>query len=184
MTKLNLICTTSVITLLLFASVFYGSCKKDVSENKCVNVVCANGGECKDGKCICKSGYEGANCELYWFTKFIGIWKMTHKFHDGNQTIQRTYTVVIKPTTTDATVILIDDFFGTANYDNVICNLTSSKTFSLKENQTLAQNEFVVKSGNATIDDLGIKITGSFTANLAWYGPTAERDITFEMIKQ
>ncbi len=31
--------------------------------DKCKNTVCLNGGACKDGTCICPTGYTGVNCD-------------------------------------------------------------------------------------------------------------------------
>lgn len=38
----------------------------------CDKVVCKVSQVCKNGTCFCKDGYEGANCDVYSATKFIG----------------------------------------------------------------------------------------------------------------
>ena len=76
---------TAAITLLSFSAVLNTSCNK--SENSdpnvnnsvtgndpCKDVKCQNGGTCKNGKCICPSGYEGDNCERLIAQKFTGNW--------------------------------------------------------------------------------------------------------------
>jgi hypothetical protein len=54
-------------TISLFLSIFLlvavvlvsSSCEVD----KCKNTVCLNGGACKEGNCICPTGYTGTTCE-------------------------------------------------------------------------------------------------------------------------
>jgi EGF-like domain len=52
--KLLIFCTT------LLLSFCFSNCEK---ENKCKDTVCLNGGACKDGTCICPTGYNGAMCQ-------------------------------------------------------------------------------------------------------------------------
>jgi hypothetical protein len=50
---------TALFVLFTFSIVTYTSCKED----KCKNIVCANGGSCAEGKCVCPTGYTGTVCE-------------------------------------------------------------------------------------------------------------------------
>lgn len=47
-----------LLTLAAFTCITYVACK-----DACKGVACLNGGSCQDGKCVCPSGYTGANCE-------------------------------------------------------------------------------------------------------------------------
>jgi len=58
-----------------FSAVTYTSCNSD----KCKAIVCAYGGVCSDGACICPSGYEGTQCETISREKFLGVWMVLEK---------------------------------------------------------------------------------------------------------
>ena len=51
---------TIILVLSAFVAVIYSSCKKD----KCKGVDCKNTSICKDGLCVCPTGYSGKFCEL------------------------------------------------------------------------------------------------------------------------
>ena len=52
------------------STLLYTSCEKD----SCVDLSCQNGGTCADNFCRCKTGYEGAECEIKLTSRFIGRW--------------------------------------------------------------------------------------------------------------
>ena len=61
----------SVAAFLAVAStITYTSCEKDA----CTELKCRNGGACAEGFCRCKTGYEGAECELKQTDKFLGTY--------------------------------------------------------------------------------------------------------------
>lgn len=64
---------SALSTLIAFSAVTYTSCTPD----KCKSVVCANGGVCNNGACLCASGYEGAQCEAVTRDKFTGNWNVS-----------------------------------------------------------------------------------------------------------
>lgn len=61
---------TSIIIITLFTMiVFYqSSCTHDACKAR--NVICNNGGFCRDGDCICPNGYEGDSCQFKVNKKF------------------------------------------------------------------------------------------------------------------
>lgn len=77
---------TSVVTLLTFVSVTFYSCKPD----KCKQVNCAYSGVCKEGACVCQTGYEGEHCETITRDKFKGIWNVKE---DGTVSSVAEYTL-------------------------------------------------------------------------------------------
>lgn len=79
---------TALGTILLFFAVAFNSCKEDL----CKNVSCAYGGTCKDGSCMCQTGYEGDHCETVTREKFKGIWNVNE---DGTITSIAQYAVSI-----------------------------------------------------------------------------------------
>ncbi len=71
-----------------FSAVTSTSCEPD----KCKAIVCAYGGVCKEGTCICPAGYEGYQCETITRDKFKGTWTV---FENGTVTNSAKYDVVI-----------------------------------------------------------------------------------------
>lgn len=65
--------TGLVIVMLFGATAYFSSCV----HNACVarNVVCKNNGTCRDGDCLCPSGYEGDSCQFRVNEKFAGTYK-------------------------------------------------------------------------------------------------------------
>ena len=51
-------------------TVTFTSCEKD----SCTDLKCKNGGACSEGFCRCKTGYEGAECELKISDRFLGTY--------------------------------------------------------------------------------------------------------------
>lgn len=52
------------------------SCQHD----SCVDLNCElHGGSCIDDVCVCPPGYEGAECEIPSYTRFVGMWVGTSK---------------------------------------------------------------------------------------------------------
>lgn len=51
-------------------AVTFTACQKDA----CEKLNCQFGGSCRDGYCHCRTGYEGAECEVKTVNKFIGTY--------------------------------------------------------------------------------------------------------------
>ncbi len=86
---MNRIIVTAICTLLIFSGTLFHACKKD----KCDQVSCAFGGVCKDGSCLCQTGYEGEHCETVTRDKFKGIWNVNE---DGTLSPAAQYTTSIE----------------------------------------------------------------------------------------
>lgn len=56
--------------LAVATTVTYTACEKDA----CADLKCRNGGNCAEGFCRCKTGFEGAECELKVTDKFVGTY--------------------------------------------------------------------------------------------------------------
>jgi len=52
-----------LLIILLIMISFMASCGEEGEEDLCENVICQNEGTCNEGKCECKTGFEGENCE-------------------------------------------------------------------------------------------------------------------------
>ena len=69
-TTIRTIFISALAVVASFISVVYISCKPD----RCANVICANGGTCNAGKCVCMDWYEGSSCQTACRLKFLGSW--------------------------------------------------------------------------------------------------------------
>jgi hypothetical protein len=89
----------------LFSLTYMSSCNRD----KCKTIVCAFDGVCNNGACICKSGYEGSNCETLTRDKFTGNWTV---FEKGSTTLAAQYPISIVPSGTSPTDVVINNFYN------------------------------------------------------------------------
>lgn len=67
---LKTILLSALGTFAAFSAVTFNSCNND----KCKAIVCSYGGVCKEGACICQSGYEGPQCETVIRDRYIDTW--------------------------------------------------------------------------------------------------------------
>lgn len=86
--RLKTIVLSALGALAAFSAVTSTSCKED----KCKAIVCAYGGVCKEGTCICQAGYEGYQCETITAEKYEGVWTV---FENGTTTNSAQYDVTI-----------------------------------------------------------------------------------------
>ena len=64
-------------TALVVTTGFLSSTLTSCEPEKCKTIVCAHGGTCDDGNCVCPTGYEGPQCETVNRNRFMGIWIVT-----------------------------------------------------------------------------------------------------------
>ena len=88
-TRFKTILISAFVTCSAFISIAYFSCNRD----KCKTIVCAHGGVCNSGACICTTGYEGSNCETLSRQKFLGNWTV---FEKGTRTQAAQYVITIQ----------------------------------------------------------------------------------------
>ena len=87
--RLKTVLFAALGSIAAFSAVTYTSCNND----KCDAVVCAYGGVCDGGSCICPTGYEGNQCETITREKFKGIWYVTE---DGTLSNTTQYAVSLE----------------------------------------------------------------------------------------
>ena len=61
---------TIIACLGVSSTTLFTSCEQDA----CLDLKCRNGGSCAEGFCRCKTGYEGAECEINAADKFLGLY--------------------------------------------------------------------------------------------------------------
>lgn len=86
--RLKTIVLSALGAITVFSAVTFSSCKDD----KCKAIVCAFGGVCTDGKCLCPTGYEGPQCETVTRDRYLGIWVVSE---DGSLTDAAQYSVSV-----------------------------------------------------------------------------------------
>ncbi len=96
------ILVSTIIAIIAIFSIASTSCNRD----KCKTIVCANGGVCNLGACICPAGYEGSNCETITRNKFLGTWEV---FEKGSITNAAQYGVAVLPGA-EITEVVITNF--------------------------------------------------------------------------
>jgi len=107
---------TIILSTLGAVACFYAVTQSSCQADKCKAIACAYGGVCKDGICICPSGYEGIQCESVTRDKFTGTWTV---YETGTLSGTNVYTVSIEPSyDSSITTVAIKNFHNRA-HDNV-----------------------------------------------------------------
>jgi len=88
--RFKMIVLSALGALTAFSAVTVSSCNED----KCKAIVCAYGGVCTDGMCLCPSGYEGNQCETITRNRYLGVWHVTE---DGTYSNATQYSVSVAP---------------------------------------------------------------------------------------
>jgi hypothetical protein len=119
---------TTISMMLICVVVF--SCKKDTPLvyngtfiEKCKNVVCYNGGTCKDGLCVCPIGYEGTDCQSQWNTRYAGNYDAYDECTPGLN-----YAVNIVGLVNNAAGISINNISSTCPTQSLTANITKERT--------------------------------------------------------
>lgn len=102
--RLKTILLSAIGAISAFSLVTLTSC-----EDKCKTISCAYGGVCSEGRCLCKSGYEGPQCETLMRKKFLGTWVVTET---GTISDARQYSVAIEGQDGNESGIRINNFYN------------------------------------------------------------------------
>lgn len=79
---------SATLVLTGFAAVTWTACNND----KCKGIVCAYEGACNNGRCLCKSGYEGVQCETINRDRYKNTWQVQE---DGTLSNEALYSLII-----------------------------------------------------------------------------------------
>jgi len=147
--KTILLSAMSVIAA--FTAVTYTSCNND----KCKSIVCAHDGVCKDGACICKSGYEGTQCEIVTADKYKGVWNV---FEKGTYTDANQYQISIDYGS-DPTRMVINGFHNAVSEpvtvsisgDNITIPQQKVGQYVIQGTGTLKYEEYYANHGTLTV---------------------------------
>lgn len=102
--RVKSIVLSALATMGIFSAVTTSSCNDD----PCKSIVCAYGGTCAEGDCICPSGYEGTQCEVVTREKYRGVWTV---FENGTSTQPAQYEITFR-NGVGATDMTISNFYN------------------------------------------------------------------------
>lgn len=147
MKNLKNILLASLLTVGTFSTVLFSSCNQD----KCKDVVCANGGTCSevDGSCTCATGFEGTDCSTESRTKLIGTFLLSGSDSDGG-----TYTN-LSATTTVSSVSATKFIMNIASTFIFTCTMSGANSFTI-DNVTLSGFTY---SGSGTYNGTTLSVT-------------------------
>jgi hypothetical protein len=107
---LKTIVISALAVFAAFSAVTYSACTAD--SDKCKTVVCANGGACSQGVCICLAGYQGTLCEATLRTSYTtkdgsAVWSI---LESGTLSATAQYNVTLKNSNEGVNYVLIYNF--------------------------------------------------------------------------
>ncbi|MBK8683627.1 MAG: hypothetical protein KBF25_00905 [Chitinophagaceae bacterium] len=106
MHKKVIIYTVLMVLGVFGCSVWMSSCQPDACKTRAVE--CKNGGTCKDGDCICASGYEGDSCQFTVNMKFASHYAcIKTMLINGSQVNDNDDTLIVKYATNNKFNILM-----------------------------------------------------------------------------
>ena len=74
----------------------------------CENITCLNGGTCRNGRCQCPVGFEGARCETKWTDRWIGTYTVDDRCRQVGLIPQ--YEGRVSPSTIYPDVVYLEPF--------------------------------------------------------------------------
>ncbi len=107
--RLKTIILSAIGVISAFTTVTLTSCV-----DKCKSISCAYEGVCNEGKCLCKTGYEGPQCETLARKKFLGPWVVTETGSITSESRQYTVSVEDGPNLSE---VRIKNFYNKVQQD-------------------------------------------------------------------
>ncbi|XZF14220.1 hypothetical protein ACTHGU_20770 [Chitinophagaceae bacterium MMS25-I14] len=148
-----------------FSAVTYSSCSPD----KCKAIVCAYGGVCNDGACVCPSGYEGPQCESVVRDKFTGVWNV---LETGTISQAAQYTVSVENSTDDNKLAVVIRHFHNNLVDAVQASVLGDTLFIPQ--QTV--NNYTLEGKGYLVPDKYYSQHAKLTLYYYITGPNGQKD--------
>jgi len=140
--RLQAVLLSAAVALAGFTAVTYTACKED----KCKGIVCAYGGVCNEGRCLCLPGYEGVQCETINRDRYKGVWQVAE---DGTLSSESLYSVSIENGEA-MTDILVKRLYNDALGGDVVATIKGD-TLTIPT-QTLG--DYTIKGRGMLLDDI------------------------------
>ena len=154
--------TLSTLTFLALLSIVFSSCEKQEQNfgpttfyKPCQNVICLNGGDCRDGKCKCAIGFEGAKCEVRSVDKFIATYTA---FDDCFKEAKESYTASISTDFTPINELTLKGI-GTLCTNDLKAFITIEKSNFDVPFQKTCDNYWVSGEGNLYNNVLSVNLS-------------------------
>lgn len=140
--RLQAILFSAAVALAGFSATVFTACKED----KCKGIVCAYGGVCQDGRCLCPSGYEGPQCETINRDRYKGTWQVAE---DGTVSSESLYPISIE-NGVEMTDLTIKSLYNNALGGNVKAKIKGDTLIIPSQ----IVNEYTIMGEGMLMDDL------------------------------
>jgi hypothetical protein len=145
----NILLTTSAF---FAAACLIMACTKDTPLKyngtiieKCLNVVCYNGGTCVDGLCQCPEGFEGSDCKSLWNSRYVGTYDAFDECAPG-----ASYVVTVAPLVNKANGIVLRNIGSVCLQQELVADITKEKTNIVVPLQKACNNLYISGTGSQT----------------------------------
>lgn len=102
--------------------------------------MCAYGGVCNNGACICPSGYEGSNCQTRTRDQYLGIWNVTEV---GTISNWASFSLAIDTDNSQNVInVRIDNFYNRYQLPTTVLAQVNGDTMTIPQ-QTMPNNDVV-----------------------------------------
>jgi len=153
--------TLSALFFVAILSFVFTSCEKqDVTYGPttyykpCQNVICLNGGICRDGNCECAIGFEGVKCETRAADKFVSSYTC---FDDCYKNAQESYTASISTDFNPVNELILKGV-GTLCTNYITAYITKEKTHFDIPFQQSCNDYWISGEGNLYNDVLSVNL--------------------------
>jgi hypothetical protein len=150
---------TTIVMIVISVTIF-SSCGKSgplkyngTIINPCENKVCYNGGTCLDGICNCPAGFEGADCNTTWNSRYVGNYNVTDECFNTS-----TYTLSIAPQINKANEMVIKGITQFCNDVDLNAVIGPDKTYFTIPSQRYCGEYYFKGHGTQTDDKQTVNI--------------------------
>lgn len=152
----------SAFSFLVIIAIVFSSCEKQEQNfgpttfyKPCEDVLCLNGGICRDGNCDCPIGFEGNKCETRAVDKFVGSYEA---FDDCFQNAQTAYAASVSSDFSPVNELTLTGFGALCPNDLKAYIIGEKTNFNIPFQQT-CQNYWVTGQGNISGSVLNVNLS-------------------------
>ena len=159
--------TTSGEARCICEGAYYGTFCENF--DACYDIVCPSNASCNEGDCICKLGYEGADCETVSRNKFVGTYAAVETCVDGtvggNEAVADFECTIATHDTIDLRLLFANE--GTQGLlTNIYATLSDSLSFTIPEQTDTIFARVFEGIANGEINAVADTITAEYYVSL------------------